>query len=213
VLPRELPWSYTTSARGRFTPPDTAPRAPRALLVANVTPPNYLPLPPLAIQPPAGGATTTLSGLEATPARVLAAMATATEIQFHTHALLDVGVSDASHLVLAPDASGRYALTAEAIRTIRLVGHPVIVLMACHSALGARYQHAPWSLPDAFLAVGARAVVAAATAIPDVGSGAFFTRLLAAVRAGADPAVALRDLRLAPESRAGSWVDDIVLFE
>jgi len=213
VLPRELPWSYTTSARGRFTPPDTAPRAPRALLVANVTPPNYLPLPPLAIQPPAGGATTTLSGLEATPARVLAAMATATEIQFHTHALLDVGVSDASHLVLAPDASGRYALTAEAIRTIRLVGHPVIVLMACHSAQGARYQHAPWSLPDAFLAVGARAVVAAATAIPDAGSGAFFTRLLAAVRAGADPAVALRDLRLAPESRAGSWVDDIVLFE
>ena len=45
-------------------------------------------------------------------------MSDATEIQFHTHALMDVGVSDASHLVLSPELPGApYALTAEAIRS------------------------------------------------------------------------------------------------
>ena len=126
---------------------------------------------------------------------------------------MDVGVSDASHLVLSPASDGRYALTAEAIRGIKLRGHPIIVLAACHSAQGARYQHAPWSLPDAFLAVGARAVFAAATQIPDVESGRLFASVLARVRAGADPAQALRDERLAMKSQGSSWVDDVILFE
>jgi hypothetical protein len=212
VLPAQLAWSYVASARGRVTPSNPATE-PHTLIVTNVMPPAYLQLSPLTIQPPADGPATTLSGLDATPARVMAAMAGASEIQFHTHALMDVGVSDASHLVLSPGNDGRYALTAEAIRGLQLRGHPIVVLAACHSAQGARYQHEPWSLPDALLAAGARAVFAAATEIPDVESEQVFSSVLAQVRTGVDPAVALRDRRLAPRARASSWVDDVVVFD
>jgi hypothetical protein len=212
VLPAGLAWSYVTSARVRGTPPPDRSTEPHTLIVTNVTPPAYLQLPPLAVQPPAGNPAITLSGFTATPARVLAMMSSASEIQFHTHALMDVGVSDASHLVLSPEG-GRYALTAEDIRGTQLQHHPIVVLAACHSAQGARYQHAPWSLPDAFLAAGARAVFAAASEIPDVESGRFLASVLARVRAGVDPAVALRDQRLAADSRASSWVADVILFE
>jgi hypothetical protein len=136
------------------------------------------------------------------------------EIQFHTHALVDMGVSSASHLVLSAGLAGGYALTAEAIRGIALRARPIVVLAACHSAQGARYQHAPWSLPHAFLAVGARAVFAAGAAIPDAEAGPFFTRVLVRVRGGADPAVALRDERMAMlASNPASWVADVILFE
>jgi hypothetical protein len=88
------------------------------------------------------------------------------------------------------------------------------VLAACHSAQGARYQHASWSLPDAFLAVGAHAVFAAAADVPDLEAGPFFTRVLARVREGADPAVALRDERMVVlTSNPSSWVSDVILFE
>lgn len=141
-------------------------------------------------------------------------MGNASEIQFHTHALVDMGVSDASHLVLSPGPDGRYALTAEAIRGVELRGRPIIVLAACHSAQGARYQHAPWSLPHAFLTAGARAVVAAGTAIPDLEAGPFFDRVLARVRAGEDPAAALRDERIATlTANPSSWVADVIVFE
>jgi cellulose synthase operon protein C len=215
VLPPGLPWSYVTSARGRAPGSSKVPAEPRTLIVTDVTPPAYLKLAPLLARPPESHPSSTLlSGPAATPTRVLAEMVEAREIQFHTHALLDVGQSDASHLVLSSEPDGRYALTAEAIRGIELRGHPIIVLAACHSAQGARYQHAPWSLPDAFLAVGARAVFAAAREIPDREAAAFFDRVLAKVRAGADPAVALRDLRTAVlASNPSSWVADVILFE
>jgi hypothetical protein len=88
------------------------------------------------------------------------------------------------------------------------------VLAACRSAQGARYQHAPRSLPDAFLAVGARAVFAAGTEIPDREAGLFFDRLLAQIRTGADPATALRDQRVAAlASDPSSWVASVILFE
>jgi len=215
VLPADLAWSYTAGVRDRFTAPSKPATAPRPLIVTNVIAPEYLELPPLSPQLPDTATATTLSGAAATPVRVLSAMADASEIQFHTHALMDVGVSDASHLVLSPELPGApYALTAEAIRAVKLRGHPVVVLAACHSAQGAHYQHEPWSLPDAFLAVGARAVFAAATDIPDVESGRFFARVLAEVRKGAEPAAALRDQRKATlQTNPSSWVADVLLFE
>jgi hypothetical protein len=215
VLPARLPWSYTTGEHGLPVAHNKEPSEPRTLIVTNVTPPAYLRLPPLSSSPQASSpSTAALSGPDATPSRVLAAMAGASEIQFHTHALMDVGLSDASHLVLSPEPDGRYALTAEAIRGTELRGHPIIVLAACHSAQGARYQHAPWSLPDAFLAVGARAVFASAAAIPDLDAGAFFASVLARVHGGADPATALRDERTARLAASpSSWVADVVLFE
>jgi cellulose synthase operon protein C len=210
VLPSNLSWSYATGSRRASASHDREPRAGSTLVVTNVTPPAALELPALA-QVPAPPAAMVLSGPGATPAKVLAAMTSATEIQFHTHALVNLGVSDASHLVLSPDQNEHYALTAEAIRGTKLRGHPIIVLAACESAQGARYQHAPWSLPHAFLAAGARAVFAAATKIPDREAGPFFARVLDRVRAGADPGAALRDERM--REAPASWVADVILFE
>jgi hypothetical protein len=214
ALPAGLPWSYLTSTRSRASSGDALP-SQQALIVANVTPPDYLKLPPLA--PRIGDAmprTTRLSGPAATPAAVLAEMATAGEIRFHTHALLGAGVSDASYLVLSPGADGVYALTAETIRRTALRGRPIVVLAACHSAQSARYQHAAWSLPDAFLAVGARAVFAAAATIPDQEAALFFDRVLERTRAGTEPATALRDERVAAlTANPASWAADVVLFE
>jgi tetratricopeptide (TPR) repeat protein len=209
VLPPALPWSYVT---GMHAAPVGNPPEPHALIVANVTPPDYLQLAVLSPQiVDSLPRTTMLSGPAATPAAVLAEMADASEIQFHTHALTGGGESDASHLVLSPGPDGDYALTAEAIRRRELHGHPVVVLAACHSAQSARYQHVAWSLPDAFLSVGARAVFATATDIPDRSGAAFFARVLERTRASGDPAAALRDERLAADP--ASWVGDVVLFE
>jgi hypothetical protein len=223
--PAELAWSYMAQAVERVAASNPPPDERHTLIVTNVTPPPYLELQPLSTQPPDGVSATTLSGAAATPTRVLTAMVDATEIQFHTHALLDVGVSDASHLVLSPEEpmgstpAGRadppYALTAEAIRGARLHRRPIVVLEACHSAVGARYEHEPWSLPDAFLAAGARGVFAAATEIPDVASGQFFAGVLARVRDGAAPAVALRDERISAlrKDPHNLWVASVILFE
>jgi hypothetical protein len=215
VLPVEIPWSYATGARGYTSPQSKAPIATRVLVVTDVKPPAYLQLPPLS--PPAPDltpSTTTLSGPAATPAQVLAAMADASEIQFHTHALVNMGISDASHLVLSPELDGRYALTTEAIRGTALRGRPIVVLAACHSAQGARYQHAAWSLPHAFLAAGASAVFAVASAVQDTNAGPFFTRVLERIHAGVDPATALRDERRATlASDPSSWAADVILFE
>jgi cellulose synthase operon protein C len=225
VLPAELAWSYAVQAVERGAASNPPPDERHTLIVTNVTPPPYLELQPLSTQPPDDVSATTLSGAAATPARVLTAMGDATEIQFHTHALLDVGVSDASYLVLSPEEpvrnppAGRadppYALTAEAIRGAKLRRRPIVVLEACHSAVGARYEHEPWSLPDAFFTAGARAVFAAATEIPDVASGQFFARVLARVRDGAAPAVALRDERIAALRKEphNPWVASVILFE
>lgn len=215
VLPATLPWSYTADAHRRALPSGKAPTAPRTLIVADVIPPAHLQLPALSYRPSdPTPSTVTLSGSTATPARVLAEMPDATEIQFHTHGLVNAGISDASHLVLSPGPEGNYALTAEAIRHTELRGHPIVVLAACQSALGARYQHAPWSLPDSFLAIGARAVFAPGTRIPDLEAGPFFDHVLERVRAGADPAVALRDERMAAlTSTPSTWAADVILFE
>jgi cellulose synthase operon protein C len=212
VLPPKLAWSYASGVPVHTTAVDP-PVPPRTLIVTDVEPPAYLELAPLAISPPHGVPATTLSRLEATPSRVIAAMPDASEIQFHTHALMNLAISDAIHLVLTPERSGGpYALTAEAIRKVELRAHPLVVLAACRSAKGATYQHQPWSLPDAFLTAGARAVFATATDIPDRQSGQFFARLLERVRSGVEPAVALRDLRI-ETLPTQPWVADVILVE
>jgi hypothetical protein len=215
AVPADLPWSYLTGSRGQPAPRSAAPSEPRALIVANVIPPDTLHLPPLSPRiPDSMSRTTVLSGPAATPEAVLAEMTRATEIQFHTHALVAGGVSDASHLVLSTGSNGRYALTAEAIRGTELQGRPIVVLAACDSAQGARYQYAAWSLPDAFLSSGARAVLASAVPLPDQESAEFFTRVLEQIRLGTDPAAALRDARTAALAvNPSSWAADVILFE
>jgi hypothetical protein len=75
-------------------------------------------------------------------------------------------------------------------------------------------MHEPWGLPMAFIEAGARAVIASAAPIPDGQAGPFFEALLQRTRAGATPAIALREQRLAAlKEPSMAWTRDLMLFE
>lgn len=212
LLPPEIAWSYRVGQERKRGPPGPA----RDLVVANVEAPASLKLPRLAPWnvPHALGSTSLLAGAAATPSRVLEGMAQATSIEIHAHGLLNPLLSGAPAIALSPEPDGRYALTAEAIRRVRLPGAPVVSLAACGAAWLPAYIHETFSLPQAFVAVGARAVLAATVDIPDP-AGAFFAAVRARIQSGEEPALALRDERLIrlrsdPDAR---WVEDVLLFE
>jgi hypothetical protein len=123
--------------------------------------------------------------------------------------------ADTAALVLAPDAEGRFALSATELRATKLEGAPVVTLAACRASSVAPYLHEPWSLPRAFLEAGARAVVAAPVELPDAEARTFFSALTERLRAGQSPATAVRDERvrfLAVQPRA-SWVRTVLVFD
>jgi hypothetical protein len=217
LLPPGLAWSYQVPPRTQrpAAPPGKLPA--RRLVVANVTPPDTLNLPklgPWRAQSVPGEHLVELDGPAATPARVLAELREATEVEIHAHGLIDLSYSEASLIVLSGEPSGRFALTAGDLRGVRLLGAPTVLLAACDTAHAAPQEEEPWSLPVAFIEAGARAVWGTRADIPDSEAAAFFSALGARVREGAAPAAALRDERLlwlakAPES----WVLNVVLFE
>src|SRR5262249_46564275 len=128
--------------------------------------------------------------------------------------MVDLAISDASVVVLTPDADGQFALTAAAIRRQHLPRAPLVILGACESGHVAPYLHQSWSLPAAFLAAGARSVVASPAAIEDADAGAFFAQLRERVRGGMAVPVALRDTRQAWLARPGhEWVKAVIAFE
>jgi hypothetical protein len=213
LLPPELPWSYHV---GRAAPLPRAPASARHLVVSDVEPPAALGLPRLKAWAPSDpdARRSVLSGASATPGRVLAEMADATEIEVHAHGLLNPEVSDASLVVLSPEPDGRYALTAREVRGQVLRGSPVVILAACRAAHTAPFLHEPFSLPVAFVEAGARAVFAATVDLPDAEAGPFFEQVRARIQAGVAPAVALRDERQAwPRHPGSDWVRHVLLFE
>lgn len=214
LLPDEIAWSYrvSRSARARASVPA------RRLIITDIVIPEELrqqlqPLSP-STEPSASSDLVVLRDWAATPSRVLGAMAGATEITFNTHGRMDLGVSDASFLVLSPDEDGRYTLTARDVQRARLEGSPVVVLAACYSGETTRYLHEEIGLPLAFIRAGARVVLAATEQIPDREAGLFFEPVLARIRADEAPALALRDERRAWLARGGGrWVDSVLLFQ
>ncbi|TMQ17650.1 MAG: CHAT domain-containing protein [Deltaproteobacteria bacterium] len=214
LLPPQIAWSY--ALRGPAPAGETT--ASSSLIVSDVVPPAHLGLAPLAVSIVAadgdGPPRVSLSGPLATPARVLDAAERASEIELDVHGFVDLGVSDASYLVLSPDSDGRYALTAAEIAKSRLQHAPLVILAACHAATTAPYLHEAWGLPIAFARAGARAIVATPGVVDDAQASAFFAVVRARVRRGQPPAAALRDermdrLRTSPES----WVRDVIVFE
>jgi hypothetical protein len=213
LLPPRFAWSYRL---GPQPPPPAASGRPRHLVVSDVEAPAALDLPRLRPWLPARGddGREHLSGAAATPSRVLAAMARADEIDIHAHGLVNLGMSEASLVVLSPEADGRYALTAAEVRRQRLERAPVVLLGACRAAQTAPSWHEPWSLPTAFLEAGARAVIASPIDIPDAQAGPFFEAVRARIRAGEAPAVAVRNERLAAlEHEPESWTRTVLVFD
>jgi hypothetical protein len=217
LLPPDIAWSYRLS----HAPATSAPLPPRRLIVSDVTPAPSLDLPPLAAwrtaDEPGEGERIELRGESATPSRVLAAMRDATEIELHAHGMVDLAVSDASFLALspeAPDSDGRFALSAGDVRRQKLRGAPLVLLVACHAADVTPYYHEAWSLPLAFLQAGARAVIAATTAIPDATAAAVFSEARRRIEHGQPAATALREIRAAHAGTpAAAWVNEVLVFE
>jgi hypothetical protein len=209
LLPPQLAWSY---ALPRAAPASKLSQ-PRRLVVTDVESPPALALPRLRSAEVSTPHDLTLRGAEATPDRVLRELEEATEAELHVHGMINPGVSDASFLVLSPDAAGRYALTAADLKGRALRGAPVVYLGACRAAYLAPYVHQAWGLPTAFLEAGARAVVAALTDVPDAQAGPFFERVRGRVAQGEAPAVAVRNERLAALDKGQTWVTSVIVFE
>ena len=134
--------------------------------------------------------------------------------RFDAHGVVDAAKSSASIIALSSEADGRFALSAANLLPGSLRAHPVVVLGACHAARTAAYFHQAWSLPTAFVRAGARAVLASPDVVSDAEARPFFDAVLARIRAGAAPAVALRDERaswLAHDPK--SWVSGVMEFE
>ncbi|TMQ24547.1 MAG: CHAT domain-containing protein [Deltaproteobacteria bacterium] len=211
LLPIELAWSYRSAAAPREPVPARAPR----LVISDPEPPAALGLPRLVPWRSTVPPDVVLDGAAATPSHVLAALADAGFVEIHAHGVVNAAVSDASFVMLSPDPDGRYALTAAAIRKQPLRGRPIVVLAACHAGATASYRHEPWGLPAAFVAAGARAVIASPDVIADADAGALFDDLRARIAAGASPAIALHDARLAWLAAHGeaAWVKSLVVFQ
>ncbi len=213
LLNPALAWRYRT----RRAPP----RAPEARALHIVVNEVFYADPKLELltwvpRPERGAEVRILRGREATPARVLEAMRDATEIDLATHGEVSPG-GRASHLELAPDPKkeGMHELHEDSIRSLKLTGAPLVVLAACEAARGTTALHVPSSLPNAFLAAGARGVLAAMQKIPDEDSSAFFGEVRERVRAGATPGIAVRDVRLQwlRSKQDVDWVNSILVFE
>jgi predicted RNase H-like HicB family nuclease len=211
LLPPDLAWSYRTAAERRVAPA----AAQRRVLVTGVEPPAALGLAHLAPWQSASRPEVVLEGPSATPSRVLAELIDATFVEIHAHGIANGADSDASLVMLSPEPDGRYALTAGAICRQPLRGHPVVILAACHAAVAATYRHEASSLPAAFIAAGARAVIASTDTVSDSEAGAFFDDLNARIQQGASPAVALRDARVAWQTvhPAAAWVSSLLVFQ
>jgi CHAT domain-containing protein len=208
LLPPGVAWGYSmnTSPLGAT--------APKRVVISDTLPPVALDLARLGSWGPPPEGATWLHGEAATPTAVLSQIGDATEIEMHAHGVVDAAESSAAIIALSPDRSGRYALTASDLRPGSLRGHPVVVLGACHAAKTAAYFHEAWSLPTAFVRAGARSVFASPSEIRDAEARSFFDAVLARIRQGAPPAVALRDERVSWLARdPQSWVVDVIDFE
>src|SRR5205085_3091693 len=124
LLPAELPWAFASAQRAVVQPA----AAHHTVVVGDARPPDVS-LPRLA-PPVTEGFDVALVGADATPPRVLAALADATYAELHVHGIVD-GEGDAAHLVLSPAPDGAFTLRADAVRTAKLSRAPLVVLGAC----------------------------------------------------------------------------------
>jgi cellulose synthase operon protein C len=205
LLPRDLAWRYMSPVVRAQRAAVAGPR----LVVTEVEPPAALDLPVLRGTTDEAGANV-LRGGAATPRRVLAEMANAAVVEIHAHGVVDALDPNDASLALSPDADGDYALTADRVRGATLRRSPLVLLAACH---GARKPHGEqrWGLADAFLAAGARSVVASTGTVPDADLSARLAAVTAGASAGGSAAEAVRRVRLAHPKDI--WLDDIIVFE
>ena len=97
------------------------------------------------------------------------------------------------------------------MRHTALRNAPLIVLAACRAGAVAAYLRQRWSLPDAFLAAGASAVVAVDLPIPDRSAQPMFDQLHRLIDAGTPVEVAVAGLR-ARAAGDTAWASHLMVF-
>ena len=206
LLPANLPWAFAGDTATRV--PGDGP--PRRIDVSDARPPDPS-LPRLAPASAAEPFDTSLTGADATPSRVLAALSDATYAELHVHGVAAAANDDATYLALSPDRDGAFALRADTVRAAHFTRGPVVVLAACRASNVAPYLHQRWSLPDAFVAAGASAVVAADLAIPDASARRVFDDLHRRLAAGAPVEAAVAAIRAAATGDT-AWATHLMVF-
>ena len=206
LLGSDLRWTYRSSPR-RATGPL---RFDRQVVVTDVEPPAELGLPPLR-RMQLGPAARVLAGRMATPSGVLDAIGDAELVVINAHGITDANEPSAASLVLSPDATGSYWLTADRVKQARLAGAPVVILAACHAGR-VQVSTEPWSLASSFLAAGARAVIAPTTEIPDDTANSIFEAIVKRMQSGRSPEQAVAEEREASGDRA-PWLANVVVFQ
>jgi CHAT domain-containing protein len=185
----------------RFAPSATSrPESPSvlqpALVVADPPTPNGARLPAsrkeadniAALYP----GTTTLTGEAATRTAFTDAARGSALIHFAGHADSDASASYGA-LLFASDGDKPVVLGSNDIAHLRLDRNPLVVLAGCGTFRGdTNHVAGMTSLAGAFLTAGARAVIATLWEIDDDVSAPFFQSLHEHLRAGASPAIALR---------------------
>jgi hypothetical protein len=213
LLDDRVAWVYrsgTLRAGTLRAPHEPTSQHDHEIVVSDVTPPEDLHLP--ALHPfSAGPAAEILSGPRATPASVLAAMATANLAVVVAHGVTHAEEPSAASLILSPDAHGDYLLTAAKVRAARFSGAPVVVLAGCYAGR-VQVSAEPWSLATSFIEAGARVVIAPTEPIPDASATRVFQSLVEQIRAGVDPVDAVVAERTAPGT-AAAWLSSIVIFD
>jgi hypothetical protein len=214
ILPAALPWWFAgdgAPASGRAPAADARPGP--SLEVAEPKPQDPS-LPALAPVATDARFDTALRGDAATPSRVLAALAGAAYAELHVHGVVAARNDGAAYLALSSDPDGNYVLTADRVRHASLTGAPLVVLAACRAATVAPYLRTRWSLPDAFIAAGARAVIAADVAIPDRAAQSAFDELHTRVARGepVEAVVAALRRRARAADPESAWLAHLMVF-
>jgi CHAT domain-containing protein len=182
------------------------------LVVANPTIPGEIQAPPLphAEEEAAQllrlfqGRAAALVGERATKQNVLEGISRFTAVHMGVHGISDPYAPRASHLILRGDDGRRDALTVDEILGMDLRRTRIVVLAACNSSFrSTALATNAFGLGEAFLAAGARAVVASGWAVDDAATGRLMANFYRALADGATVADALRlaqltELRQAP---------------
>lgn len=206
LLPASLRWAFAGD-----TPKHAgALGGAHAVDVSDVRPPDAN-LPRLSTPRSTQAFDVVLTGVDATPSRVVAALATATYVELHVHGVAAASNDEATYLALSAEHNGDYALRARDVRSAKLERAPIVVLAACRAAAVGPLLRERWSLPDAFLAAGASAVVAADVEIPELTARRVFDELHRRIAAGEAVATAVAAIR-ATAAGDTAWATHLMVF-
>ncbi|MGZ5431360.1 MAG: CHAT domain-containing protein [Thermoanaerobaculia bacterium] len=138
-----------------------------------------------------------LEGRKATPAAYKAASPEKFDyVHFVAHGVATRKRPLDSAVILAPDASSRYKLLARDV-IARPLTAKLVTISSCHGVGTRTYAgEGVVGLAWAFLRAGADQVIAALWEVNDAATPQLMDRMYAGIRAGKDPAVALRDAKL-----------------